>query len=231
MGPLLRAAVLCAMLLALTATAEAHSSLKDILNIFKPRSEKDYFHNAFEGQQEQTIPRSSDEPQLDTVPVPGGHDLMKVPMGSPPTPAVLDTIVLPVDKAAEFAGAWSMISENSGVSAMHMVIMRHDKAIMFDTVTSISGARSPAPRTARRTPLSLITTPARSGPSRSVSLFHLYVRLGCWWFPYSEQCHDDCFSLAADHNGPMLLVRRPRRGRQPGADRRLLRRREGCAVP
>jgi hypothetical protein len=139
MGPLLRAAVLCAMLLALTATAEAHSSLnglKDILNIFKPRSEKDYFHNAFEGQQEQTIPRASDEPQLDTVPVPGGHGLMKVPMGSPPTPAALDTIVLPVDKAAEFAGAWSMISENSGVSAMHMVIMRHDKAIMFDTVTT-----------------------------------------------------------------------------------------------
>ncbi|KAK3161559.1 hypothetical protein QOZ80_1BG0078630 [Eleusine coracana subsp. coracana] len=140
MGPLLRAAALCATLLALAGAGEAHMSslkgLKDILNIFKPRSEKDYFHNAFQGQQEQTVPHDSDEPQLGAVPVPGGHGLMKVPKGSPPTPAFQDKIVLPVDNAAGFAGAWSMISENSGVSAMHMVIMRHDKAIMFDTVTT-----------------------------------------------------------------------------------------------
>jgi hypothetical protein len=139
MGPLLRAVFVCATLLALAANGEAHiihSGLKDILNIFKPRSEKDYFHNANEGQQEQTMPRASDEPQLGAVPVPGGHGLMKVPKGSPPTAAALDTIVLPVDNAAGFSGAWSMISENSGVSAMHMVIMRHDKAIMFDTVTT-----------------------------------------------------------------------------------------------
>lgn len=139
MGPLVRAAALCATLLALAAVGEAHSSLKglkDILNIFKPRSEKDYFHNAFEGQQEQAIPHASDEPQLGTAPVPGGHGLMKVPKGSPPTPAAQETIVIPVDNAAGFPGAWSMISENSGVSAMHLVIMRHDKAIMFDTVTT-----------------------------------------------------------------------------------------------
>ncbi|TVU35547.1 hypothetical protein EJB05_17443 [Eragrostis curvula] len=139
MGPLLRAAVLCATLLALATAGEAHASLKglkDILNIFKPRSEKDYFHNAFEGEQEQAIPHASDEPQLGAALVPGGHGLLKVPKGSPPTPAALDTIVLPVDNAAGSGGAWSMVSENSGVSAMHLVIMKNDKAIMFDTVTT-----------------------------------------------------------------------------------------------
>ncbi|KAG0538891.1 hypothetical protein BDA96_03G275900 [Sorghum bicolor] len=135
MGPLLRAAVLSVALLALAAVGgEAHSA-SDFLNIFKPRNEHDYFHNANQGQEEDVMPRASDQQNLITAPV-SSTGLMNVPPRSAPTAVAQDTVVLPVDNAAGFPGAWSMISENAGVSAMHMVIMRSDKAIMFDTVTT-----------------------------------------------------------------------------------------------
>ncbi|CAO2178787.1 unnamed protein product [Urochloa humidicola] len=139
MGPLLRAAVLSAALLALAvAGGEAHSnSIRDFLNIFKPRNEHDYFHNANQGQEEDVMPRASDPDQeaLAAVPV-SRSGLLKVPPRSAPTAAAQDTIVLPVDNSAGDPGAWSIITENAGVSAMHMVIMHNDKAIMFDTVTT-----------------------------------------------------------------------------------------------
>jgi len=134
MGPLLRAAVLAGALLALAAAGEAHT-VSDFLNIFRPRNEHDYFHNANQGQEEDVMPRASDQQSLVGAPV-SRSGLMNVPARSAPTAVAKDTIVLPVDNAAGYPGAWSMISENAGVSAMHMVIMRNDKAIMFDTVTT-----------------------------------------------------------------------------------------------
>ncbi|WVZ69287.1 hypothetical protein U9M48_018098 [Paspalum notatum var. saurae] len=135
MGPFLRAAVLsAALLLALATVGDAHD-VGDLLNIFKPRNEKDYFHNANENQEEKVRPRASDQPNLEAAPV-SKSGLLKVPARSAPTAAAQDTVVLPVDNAAGFPGAWSTISENAGVSAMHMVIMRNDKAVMFDTVTT-----------------------------------------------------------------------------------------------
>ncbi|KAM0828858.1 hypothetical protein ACQ4PT_067264 [Festuca glaucescens] len=64
--------------------------------------------------------------------------LLRVPDRSAPTGAFLDRVVLPVavDNAAGFAGWWNVLSENSGVSAMHLAIMRHGKAVMFDTTTT-----------------------------------------------------------------------------------------------
>ncbi|RLN23778.1 uncharacterized protein C2845_PM07G18740 [Panicum miliaceum] len=134
MGPLLRAAVLSAALVALAAAGEAHT-VSDFLNIFRPRNEHDYFHNANQGQEEDVMPRASDQQSLVAAPV-SQSGLMNVPARSAPTAAAKDTIVLPVDNAAGYPGAWSMITQNAGVSAMHMVIMRNDKAIMFDTVTT-----------------------------------------------------------------------------------------------
>lgn len=51
------------------------------------------------------------------------------PSNVPPPKAV----ILPLDEGAGFAGKWEIVSENAGVSAMHLVIMKHGKAIMFDT--------------------------------------------------------------------------------------------------
>ncbi|KAG2599774.1 aldehyde oxidase GLOX-like [Panicum virgatum] len=134
MGPLLRATALAAALLALAAAGEAHT-VSDFLNIFRPRNEHDYFHSANQGQEEDVMPRASDQQSLVGAPV-SRSGLMNVPARSAPTAVAKDTIVLPVDNAAGYPGAWSMISGNAGVSAMHMVIMRNDKAIMFDTVTT-----------------------------------------------------------------------------------------------
>ncbi|KAF8696004.1 hypothetical protein HU200_036885 [Digitaria exilis] len=137
MGPLLRAAILSAtLLLSLVVSGEAHG-IGDFLNIFRPRNEHDYFHNANQVQQEEenVRPRASDQQNLITAPV-SRSGLMKVPARSAPTAAAKDTVVLPVDNAAGFPGAWSTVTENAGVSAMHMVIMRNDKAVMFDTVTT-----------------------------------------------------------------------------------------------
>ncbi|KAL6845404.1 hypothetical protein ACP4OV_024899 [Aristida adscensionis] len=136
MGPLLRAAVLSATLLVLAAVGEANDHYNNFLNIFKPRSEKDYFHNANEGAAEQRLPHDNQEQLIAAPAVAGGHGLLVVPQRSPPTQVAKDVLVLPVDAAAGFPGAWSTISENSGVSAMHMAIMRHGKAVMFDTVTT-----------------------------------------------------------------------------------------------
>lgn len=33
----------------------------------------------------------------------------------------------------QYAGAWKIVRENGGVSAMHLVIMKNDKAMMFDS--------------------------------------------------------------------------------------------------
>lgn len=62
--------------------------------------------------------------------------LLRVPNRSPPTRANMDRVVLPVDNAGGFAGLWNVLSENAGVSAMHLAVMRHGKAVMFDTTTT-----------------------------------------------------------------------------------------------
>ncbi|KAF0921156.1 hypothetical protein E2562_039083 [Oryza meyeriana var. granulata] len=131
---LLRAAVLSAALLAVVEADGAY----DVLNIFSPRSESDYFHNAFQGKQEQAVPRGGGGgEQQELVATSGGASgLTRAPPRSAPSKVALDSVTLPADTSAGFAGAWSVVSENSGVSAMHMVVMRHGKAVMFDTSTT-----------------------------------------------------------------------------------------------
>uniref|UniRef100_A0A0D9V438 Galactose oxidase-like Early set domain-containing protein n=1 Tax=Leersia perrieri TaxID=77586 RepID=A0A0D9V438_9ORYZ len=135
-GLLLRAAVLSATLL---AAAEADGAANDVLNIFSPRSESDYFHNAFQERQEQVAPRGVGGEQQQqqefvlTGAGPGGSGLTRAPPRAAPSKVALDSVTLRADGSA---GAWSVVSENSGVSAMHMVVMRHGKAIMFDTSTT-----------------------------------------------------------------------------------------------
>ncbi|KAL5229186.1 hypothetical protein ABZP36_017451 [Zizania latifolia] len=125
MGPLLllRAAVLVA--LAFVGVADG---AYDVLN-------------AFQGTQEQTVPRGSDGGQQQELvatgaAIGGGNGLTRAPPRPPPSKVAMDSVTLPVGASAGFPGAWNVVSENSGVSAMHLVIMRHGKAIMFDTATT-----------------------------------------------------------------------------------------------
>ncbi|XP_040375960.1 aldehyde oxidase GLOX1-like [Oryza brachyantha] len=66
----------------------------------------------------------------------GASGLTRAPPRPAPSKVALDSVTLPADTSAGFAGAWSVVSENSGVSAMHLVVMRHGKAVMFDTSTT-----------------------------------------------------------------------------------------------
>ncbi|CAD6332873.1 unnamed protein product [Miscanthus lutarioriparius] len=132
MGSLPHAAVFAVALLLLASSGEAFF---DIFNIFRPRSETDYFQNAFEGTQEQTVPTQTGA---------GGagrraghrHGPHQGAARGPPSKAAQDTVHLDADKGGGAVGSWTIVSENSGVSAMHMVVMRHGKAIMFDTSTT-----------------------------------------------------------------------------------------------
>uniref|UniRef100_A0A0E0C606 Galactose oxidase-like Early set domain-containing protein n=1 Tax=Oryza meridionalis TaxID=40149 RepID=A0A0E0C606_9ORYZ len=137
MWPLLRAAVVYAALL---AAGEADGS-HDVLDIFGTRSESDYYRNAFQGRQGQAVPLPRGgglrrEQQELGAAGPGGSGLSNAPHRSAPSKVALDSLKLPVDTSAGFAGGWNLVSENSGVSAMHLVVMRHGKAIMFDTCTT-----------------------------------------------------------------------------------------------
>jgi hypothetical protein len=131
MGSLPRAAVIAVALLLLASSGEAF----DIFNIFRTRSETDYFQNAFEGTQEQTVPTQTEQEERGAAPA-TATGLTRVPPGGPPSKAAQDTVHLDADKVGGAVGSWTIVSENSGVSAMHMVVMRHGKAIMFDTSTT-----------------------------------------------------------------------------------------------
>ncbi|XP_062179562.1 aldehyde oxidase GLOX1-like [Phragmites australis] len=132
MGSLPRAAVFAVALLLLASSGEAFF---DLFNIFRPRSESDYFRNAFDGAQEQMVPEQTEQEEQGAAPA-TATGLTRVPPSGPPTKAAQDTVNLAVDDRAGPAGAWTIVSENSGVSAMHLAVMRHGKAIMFDTSTT-----------------------------------------------------------------------------------------------
>uniref|UniRef100_A0A0D9WJM1 Galactose oxidase-like Early set domain-containing protein n=1 Tax=Leersia perrieri TaxID=77586 RepID=A0A0D9WJM1_9ORYZ len=157
--PLLHAAVLAATLLLLANTTEAFFN---VFNIFHPRSESDYFQNAFDGSLEQSIPNqpqqiitTEQEEQGAGVAATATTGLTKVPPLGPPSKAA-QAVILPVNDAdaGRPTGTWTIISENSGVSAMHLAVMRHSKAIMFDTSTT---GRSSPTRGARRAHLMRMT--------------------------------------------------------------------------
>uniref|UniRef100_J3M9N1 Galactose oxidase-like Early set domain-containing protein n=1 Tax=Oryza brachyantha TaxID=4533 RepID=J3M9N1_ORYBR len=133
MGCLLRAAVFAVAIFLLATSGEAFF---DVFSIFRPRSESDYFQNAFDGSQEQVMPQQQIEQEEQGAAPATATGLTKVPPLGPPSKAAQDSIVLPVDHAAGPAGTWTIASENSGVSAMHLVVMRHGKAVMFDTSTT-----------------------------------------------------------------------------------------------
>ncbi|KAJ1264035.1 hypothetical protein BS78_09G232000 [Paspalum vaginatum] len=132
MGSLPRAAVLAVALLLLAPSGKAFF---DIFNIFRPRSESDYFQNAFDGAQEQTVPTRTEQEERGAAPA-TATGLTRVPPSGPPSKAAQDTVELAADSGAGAAGEWTIVSENSGVSAMHMAVMRHGKAVMFDTSTT-----------------------------------------------------------------------------------------------
>ncbi|KAK3138032.1 hypothetical protein QOZ80_5AG0363590 [Eleusine coracana subsp. coracana] len=134
MGSLVRAAALAAVALLLLATSGEASF--DFFNIFRPRSESDYFLNAFDGAQEQTVPAQTEQEEQGAAPA-LATGLTKVPPTGPPSKAAQDKVRLKVgtDDEGPF-GTWTIVSQNSGVSAMHMALMRHGKAVIFDTTTT-----------------------------------------------------------------------------------------------
>ncbi|EES18670.1 aldehyde oxidase GLOX [Sorghum bicolor] len=132
MGSPPRSAVIAVAFLLLASSGEAFF---DIFNFFHPHSETDYFQNAFEGTPEQTVPTQTEQEERGAAPA-LATGLTRVPAGGPPSKAAQDTVALPADKGGGAVGSWTIVSENSGVSAMHMVVMRHGKAVMFDTSTT-----------------------------------------------------------------------------------------------
>ncbi|XP_020105929.1 aldehyde oxidase GLOX1 [Ananas comosus] len=76
-------------------------------------------------------PVDGDAPPLD--PVAADDNGLTPPPVKPSNVPPPKAVILPLDEGAGFAGKWEIVSENAGVSAMHLVIMKHGKAIMFDT--------------------------------------------------------------------------------------------------
>ncbi|KAL6641235.1 hypothetical protein ACP70R_019416 [Stipagrostis hirtigluma subsp. patula] len=135
MGSVPRAAIFAVALLLLAASGEAFF---DLFSIFRARSESDdgdYLRTAFDGQQEQVLPTQTEQEEKGAAPA-TATGLTRVPPSGPPSKALQDTIELPVPDADGPAGTWTIVSQNSGVSAMHLAVMRHGKAIMFDTTTT-----------------------------------------------------------------------------------------------
>lgn len=130
--PLPRAAAFAVSLLLLSSSGEAFF---DIFNIFRPRSDSDYFQNAFDGSREPLPPTQTEHEERGAAPA-TATGLTRVPSSGPPSKAAADTVELAADKGGGPIGEWTIVSENSGVSAMHMAIMRDGRAIMFDTSTT-----------------------------------------------------------------------------------------------
>ncbi|TVU00566.1 hypothetical protein EJB05_54029, partial [Eragrostis curvula] len=133
MASLLRAAAFAVALLLLASSGEA--AFLDFFNIFRPRSEGDYFRNAFGGGPDPAAPAQTEQEEQGAAPA-TATGLTKVPPSDPPSKAAKDKVKLRVDAGDGPVGKWTIVSQNSGVSAMHMVVMRHGKAVMFDTTTT-----------------------------------------------------------------------------------------------
>jgi hypothetical protein len=165
--------------------------------------------------------------------------LLRVPDRSAPTGAFLDRVVLPVDNAGGFAGWWTVLSENSGVSAMHLAIMRHGKAVMFDTTTtgpSLSmlpaGNCRPDPRSvppgAMDCSAHAVEFDYNTGAVRplKVGLPAPLFSAPMWLITTTVN-----WPRAADPDRHVVLVGGVRPGGHARANRRLLRRGEGCETP
>ncbi|XP_044963070.1 aldehyde oxidase GLOX1-like [Hordeum vulgare subsp. vulgare] len=130
---LLRAGVLSMALLASFLGVEA---LFDPFNIFRARPESEYLDPFGDGPQKSPPPPRTEQEEKGAA-RPNTMGLTRVPPIGEPSKASLDTISLRVNVRDDKPdGAWTIVSENSGVSAMHIAIMRHGRAIMFDTVTT-----------------------------------------------------------------------------------------------
>ena len=154
--------------------------------------------------------------------------LLRVPDRSPPTGAFLDKVVLPVDNAAGFAGWWNVLSENSGVSAMHMAIMRHGKAVMFDTTTTGPSLSLLPPGNCRPDPRS-VPPGAMDCSAHAVEFDYntgavrpLKVGCACSIVPAWLLTTTVNRARAADPNRHVVLVGGVRPGGHARANRRLL---------
>jgi hypothetical protein len=128
-----RAAAFAVALLLLASSGEGFF---DIFNIFRPRPESDdFFKNAFDGSQEHAVPTQTEHEEQGAAPA-TATGLTRVPPSGPPSKAAQDTVELAADTGGGPVGEWTIVSENSGVSAMHMALMRHGRAVMFDTSTT-----------------------------------------------------------------------------------------------
>ncbi|CAL4901847.1 unnamed protein product [Urochloa decumbens] len=127
-----RAAAIAVALLLLASSGEAFF---DIFSIFRPPVDSEYFTNAFDGSQEPAAPVRTEQEEKGAAPA-TATGLTRVPPSGPPSKAAQDTVELPEDTGGGPTGEWTIVSENSGVSAMHMAIMRNGRAVMFDTVTT-----------------------------------------------------------------------------------------------
>ncbi|CAN6332049.1 unnamed protein product [Urochloa humidicola] len=127
-----RAAAFAVAFLLLASSGEAFF---DIFSIFRPPVDSEYFTNAFDGPQEPSVPVRTEHEEKGAAPA-TATGLTRVPSSGPPSKAAQDTVELPEDARGGPTGEWTIVSENSGVSAMHMAIMRSGRAVMFDTSTT-----------------------------------------------------------------------------------------------
>ncbi|CAL4894816.1 unnamed protein product [Urochloa decumbens] len=124
-----RAAAIAVALLLLASSGEA------FFDMFRQPVDSEYFTNAFDGSQEPAAPVRTEQEEKGAAPA-TATGLTRVPKPGPPSKAAQDTVELPEDTNGGPTGEWTIVSENSGVSAMHMAIMRNGRAVMFDTVTT-----------------------------------------------------------------------------------------------
>ncbi|RLN29657.1 uncharacterized protein C2845_PM05G30000 [Panicum miliaceum] len=127
-----RAAAFAVAVLLLASPGEAFF---DIFNIFSPRAESDYFQNAFDVSEEQAAPVQTEQEEQGAAPA-TATGLTRVPPSGPLSKAALDTVQVAAATDEGPVGEWTIVSENSGVSPMHMAVMRHGRAVMFDTSTT-----------------------------------------------------------------------------------------------
>ena len=127
-----RAAAFAVAVLLLASPGEAFF---DIFNIFSPRSDSDYFQNAFDGPEEQAAPVQMEQEEKGAAPA-TATGLTRVPPSGPLSKAAQDTVQVAATSGEGPVGEWTIVSENSGVSPMHMAVMRHGRAVMFDTSTT-----------------------------------------------------------------------------------------------
>ncbi|KAK8969919.1 hypothetical protein KSP40_PGU020084 [Platanthera guangdongensis] len=78
--------------------------------------------------------------------------LLPSPLQPEPANAAAEPPMKRLDHETDFAGAWEIVKEDSGVSAMHLAITRENRAIMFDAVVlGPSRAQLPANNCRRET--------------------------------------------------------------------------------